>query len=269
VTVNGEPRFRLLPDSGGAGRRLGRHELHDPRSLDYDAIAVLPREQVDETWHAAVDHVSVHHASPVPPWDQGDIGACTAVAALGVLVSGSFYTAVPAAIPLGTDPAAPLARPVVDGHWEFTIRDALQLYREETRLDDRHIRGHWEPDDTGSTGLWSMKALQRRRMIIGYRHCFGLRATLAILAHWPVSIGVPWYESMSHPDRDARIHLDESSGLTGGHQVALVGIDADARLVRVRQSWGTGWGDGGFAWMSWNDLDALLHQGGDVIVPVI
>lgn len=41
----------------------------------------------------------------------------------------------------------------------------------------------------------------------------------------------------------------------GGHAVAIVGIDALNRRVRVMNSWGTDWGDRGLAWLP---LDVLL-----------
>lgn len=37
----------------------------------------------------------------------------------------------------------------------------------------------------------------------------------------------------------------------GGHAVLLVGYDLSERLWRVRNSWGSSWGDGGYAWLSW------------------
>lgn len=37
----------------------------------------------------------------------------------------------------------------------------------------------------------------------------------------------------------------------GGHAVLLVGYDREARLWRVRNSWGSGWADGGYCWLPW------------------
>lgn len=38
----------------------------------------------------------------------------------------------------------------------------------------------------------------------------------------------------------------------GGHGVPLVGWDDARRAWRVRNSWGTNWGDGGYAWLSYD-----------------
>lgn len=215
--------------------RLGRHVLHDPRSRDFDARAIVrPRPLVD----------TLHH-SRVAPWDQGDIGSCTANAALGCLV---------------TDPFQGRA---------FTERDAQDLYKQETRVDDSQVPGHWPPDDTGSTGLWSMKALKQAGLIRSYHHAFRLSTVLHLLLDSPVSTGITWYESMFQVDSDNQIVVDFGSQVAGGHQVCLVGLDTAKGRVRVRNSWGTGWADNGYAWLKWSDYDALLSDHGDAVVPVV
>ena len=217
---------------------LGRHVLHDARSLAYDAAELLTSTGPLKT---------VMHACTVAPWDQGDIGSCTANAALGLLVTEPFAVAGRA----------------------YTEQDAVALYSEETKLDNRQIPGSYPPDDTGSTGVWSMKALKARGLIRGYRHAFSLDTALRLLQQYPVSTGLPWFNSMFNVDKDNTIDVDQASGLAGGHQVAIVGIDVDRKAVRVRNSWGAGWADGGYAWLKWSDWSALLRLHGDVVVPEV
>ncbi len=46
--------------------------------------------------------------------------------------------------------------------------------------------------------------------------------------------------------------LPEPAGeVIGGHAVLLVGYDLSLRCFRVRNSWGTSWRDGGYAWLPW------------------
>ena len=47
----------------------------------------------------------------------------------------------------------------------FTETDCTRLYSVETHLDDREIPGHYPPDDTGSAGIYSAKALVSRGLI--------------------------------------------------------------------------------------------------------
>jgi hypothetical protein len=227
--------FEQRPQAQG----LGRHVLHDERSREYDAATLI----------SGAPHIaSIMHKCHTEPWDQGQIGSCTANAALGVLMTDPFWQ---------------------KGKWGFRESDALRLYEEETRLDNSLIPGSYPPVDTGSTGLWSMKALKAAGYISSYRHAFSLNTALQLLMQYPVSSGLPWYNSMFEPDRNHFIHLEASSGIAGGHQVAVVGVDVAQQAVRIRNSWGTSWGDGGYCWLSWGDWGALLKQRGDVVVPVI
>jgi hypothetical protein len=227
--------FAQLEQTAGP-HRLGRHVLHDPRSRDFDARAIArPRPLV-----------TTIHASRTGPWDQGNIGSCTANAALGCLVTSPNHIQRI----LGED-------------------DAKVLYRAETRLDDSQIPGRWEPDDTGSTGLWSMKALHQAGLIKSYHHAFRLSTVLHLLLDLPVSTGVTWYESMFDVDQDNTIKVDFNSRVAGGHQVCLVGLDVEREAVRVRNSWGTGWADSGYAWLRFEDYDRLLMEDGDAVCPVV
>lgn len=215
--------------------RLGRHQIHDEQSRDY-AMSV-----------AGVPAVSVLYERHAPIWDQGKIGSCTANAALGMLVTG------------------PLWRP----NHQYTEADAVKLYSEETRLDDRVFPGEYPPDDTGSSGLWSCKALKRRGTITSYRHAFGLNHALGVLARQPISIGIPWYDSFFKPDRNGLIRIEPGAEVVGGHQVCVDGLDSDNQLVRAANSWGAEWGADGWFWLQWDLLGRLLSEGGDAITAIL
>lgn len=232
----GEIHFEQLPMFPGGGR----HVLHDPRSRQYDARALVTKDEL----------VSVQHPTSVPPWDQGEVGACTAFAAFGACVH-DYLLDVAVRAEFGTDP---------------TAADCLNGYRYETRIDDSQIPGHWEPEDTGSTGLWSAKMLRYLGVIGSYYHCFRTSTVLQVLQDRPVSIGSVWFNSMFEPDHYNQLVVDPESGVAGGHQWLLVGYDAPGEKVRLRQSWGTSWGDGGYAWMAVAALDSLLAQDGDATV---
>jgi hypothetical protein len=47
--------------------------------------------------------------------------------------------------------------------------------------------------------------------------------------------------------------FDSATGRSlGGHAMALVGYDDSRNAYRIINSWGTGWGDGGYAWIDYN-----------------
>lgn len=227
----------VLEQRPGARRRLGRHVIQDSRSIEWDARAIVRPRPLKTTMHEFL----------VEPWDQGTIGSCTANAMLGCLMS----------------------KPLHRAGWAFDEVTAVDFYKEETRLDDTDVPGHYEPDDTGSTGLWSAKVAKSRGYIGSYRHAFHFSTVLHVLMDQPVSFGTSWYESMFRPDRFGYLTVDLNSPLDGGHQICLAGLDVEREAVRVRNSWGTGWGQGGYGWLRWNDLQDLLHDSGDITVPVV
>jgi hypothetical protein len=215
--------------------RLKRHVVHDSRSRAYALFAGKPKLPVKDVDHARHGMV----------FDQGDVGCCTATAALGLLV---------------TEP-----------HWyrgtKFTLENCLQLYQIETRIDDKVFPGRYPPVDTGSSFLYSAKALQQEGLIRGYYWAFGIEQTLAALSRQPLSLGLPWFEQMMRSDRYGEIH--PRGALMGGHQIDADAIDVGQRMVRLTNSWGTGWGQDGQCWVSWSNLEDLLEQNGDAGAVVV
>lgn len=236
--------FRYLKELPGNPRRLGRHQVHD-------VLDALPERDAANLVDVFAPIQTVRHQEFVPVFDQGNVGSCTANAALGTLVTAPFGKA-------GVS---------------YTEDDALALYELETTLDDSQIPGEYPPDDTGSTGPWSMIALQKQRKIHSFTHTRSAHHALLLLNKGPISIGVTWYQSMFDvgqlPNGQSVIRVDPNSEVAGGHQVCVVGNDTTAQMVYVRNSWGEGWGDDGHAWMRWTDLRFLFANGADCVQPVM
>lgn len=233
--------LRELPDNP---RRLGRHRV-------WDALDALPERDAADLIDVFTPIRTVHHQEFVPVFDQGQLGSCTANAALGTLVTAPFGHAGVA----------------------YTEADAVALYELETQLDDSQIPGGYPPDDTGSTGPWSMLALEKQRKIRSFTHTRSPHHALLLLNRGPISIGVTWFASMfdvQHlPSGQSVIRVDPNSDVAGGHQVCIVGNDTHAQMVCVRNSWGTGWGDDGHALLSWSDLKFLFANGADAVQPIL
>lgn len=209
--------------------RLGRHVIHDDRSWDYRiARAPLPTK-------------TVMHERHLPVWDQGNVGSCTANAALGMLATGPFW------------------KP----EYRFTEQDALKLYEEETALDDNEIPGRYPPDDTGSSGLYACKALKNRGLIASYAFLFTTNAVIAQVGVNPVIIGIPWFEGMFKPNIFG--NCTPKGRIAGGHEIVLDGVDPKRERVRFTNSWGASWGKSGRAYLTYRSLDMLLKQNGDAV----
>lgn len=53
---------------------------------------------------------------------------------------------------------------------------------------------------------------------------------------------------------------DEEAPEEGRHAVLIVGFDTTRRAWLIRNSWGDDWGEGGFAWVSWDAADGLGEE---------
>ena len=131
-----------LTEQRVAGRRLGRHIHHDPRSRDYQA-------------HRATQIVSVTHQATGLPFDQGHIGSCTANALCGALDSAPDFT----------------------GGTPLDEKDAVRIYELETKLEGQP----YPPNDPGGSGLMVCKAARQLGMISSYQHAFGIQDALEAL----------------------------------------------------------------------------------------
>jgi hypothetical protein len=237
--------YSRIPERRIEGKRLGRHVRHDPRSLRYLVEAVDPATLT-----------SVRHERGIPVLDQGDLGSCTGNAAEGCLGTAPF---------LATLQGLP-GCPTPDADADEV--QAVALYSAATSLDD--YDGEYPPEDTGSDGLSVAKACQKAGLISGYRHATSLAAALTALQDGPVITGVNWYSSFDSPAADGTISIGRHASVRGGHEFVVDELDVEGRRIGFTNSWGTGWGVQGRAYMSWDTWERLLGEDGDVtaFVPV-
>jgi Bacterial SH3 domain len=81
----------------------------------------------------------------------------------------------------------------------------------------------------------------------------------------PVVVSTPWHQSWFRPRADGTLPAPDAA--VGGH--AIVAYGWDQRGLRLRNSWGPGWGVGGDCWMpdayvprvngAWKAVDAIEH----------
>lgn len=230
-------------DVENAGR-LGRHIYHDPMSRYF------PYESRESQLLR-----SVRHRRLIPVLNQGRFGSCTGNAKEGLLGTEPFFAVIPEAHP---------RKPTGDADEDES--QALQLYSEATALDP--FPGTFPPDDTGSNGLSVCKAAKRAGLISGYRHAFSLTAALHALVNQPVITGINWYDSFDSPTDDGYIRISNDASVRGGHEVVLDEILVPERLIGGTNSWGPNWGDKGRFYISWADFQRLMHEKGDVTIPV-
>ena len=206
---------------------LGRVVNHDPRSRQFPA--------------PGSDRLrSVTHRKYGPILDQGNLGSCTGNAACAAL---------------NTAPLKKRGRTMVED-------DAVRLYSRATVLDP--FDGQYPPTDTGSSGLSVAKACVEEGLCSSYTHAFGLDHALAALVERPILVGTNWYSSMMQPDPSGYLHIEGDP--VGGHEWCVFGIDVEHERVVAVNSWGPGWGDRGRFFLSFDALNRLLSEDGDVTV---
>jgi hypothetical protein len=221
--------FREIDEFPGAGR-LGRHVLHDSRSLEYT---------IAENFAAIT---SVLWKRDIPVLDQGNVGACTGYAATGALGTDPFF----ATVPKGT---------------KLDNTEGLVLYSAAERIDGGE---GYPPEDDGSTGLSVAKAAKNAGLISGYQHALSLNAALTALASGPVITGVNWYDSFDQPDSNGTVSISPDAQVRGGHEFEVIGVDVEAQTVHAVNSWGDSWGDHGEFSFSFDTWTRLLTEDGDV-----
>lgn len=127
----------------------------------------------------------------------------------------------------------------------------------------------------GTSGILACRVLAERGTISAYHWVTSpseFRQTLLTIGS--VCIGIDWYNSMFTPNvqySNSYLKVDKSSGLAGGHEVVINGINlapsTGPAFYRLKNSWGTGWGKGGTARVACNALDDLIfNDNGDAVV---
>jgi hypothetical protein len=234
LTVN------VLPELPGRGR-LGRHQAHDSRNRAYP----FPRP--------AREPVSVLHERRAPILDQNGFSSCTGNMVVGALATDPLYAGLPAK------------------HQPLTEPTALTIYAKATGLDSFPGTFTYPPpagDDTGSDGGSACEAARTLGLVSGWQWCFGLDHVLAALAGGPVGLGLNWYDSMDEPDSSGLASISPGAQVRGGHEFVARGADVAAHRVRCDNSWGYEWGDKGSFDLGFGDLERLLGESGDAVVPV-
>jgi len=103
-----------------------------------------------------------------------------------------------------------------------------------------------------STYVWAFNADTMRRWLLNN--------------HGTVVVGTWWFDKMFTPDRQG--YLDPSGTPVGGHAYLVVGFSQTKNAFRIVNSWGKEWGQNGRAWVSYNDMDFLVQEGGEACTAV-
>lgn len=209
----------------------GRRIAKDERDTGFPLQALVPVTPPERTYRYWWDG----------GWngDQGATPQCVAYAWLHFLEDGPFTRA----------PRAPGAGPVVQPR---TVYDSAQLVDE------------WEGQNYDGTSVRAgAKVLQSLGYISEYRWGWTLADLIdAVLNVGPVVVGTWWYTDMETPTPEGFVRVEGFR--VGGHAYVVNGVNTRRGVARIKNSWGTGWGLGGRAWIAFEGLERLIHEDGEV-----
>jgi len=136
------------------------------------------------------------------------------------------------------------------------------IYAEAQQVDEWPGTGY-----AGTSVRAGMKVLQAHGFISGYKWATSLQEIVqTLLEVGPVVMGTNWYRGMMKTDEAGFVHV--TGDIAGGHAYKLDGVNTTARVVRGKQSWGRDWGNNGFFYMGFADLERLLHEDGEAALAV-
>lgn len=159
-----------------------------------------------------------------------------------------------------------IARPAVV---DVDVSFARWLYKTAQKYDP------WPGENySGTSVLAGAKVLNKmppamaegRGLIGEYRWIFGdLDDLVKTIGYFgPVVFGTNWYNGMFTPTKD--LLLKPTGGVAGGHCYLVTGVDPKTKQLRVHNSWGEDWGEGGDAFLTFDDAIRLLNEDGECCV---
>lgn len=192
-------------------------------------------------------------------YNQGATGSCVAqaiAAAIGIRESAAGLPYETARDGISRRALYLLSRYSHGDHKEdggTYIRSALSIMRKhgcplESAFPWSQLKINQVPPATAIAGGYERSGLTYEA-IVAAGDAKLEQVQLAIGARLPVVFGVMLPESFgSHRGADI-YHPRATERRIGGHAMVIVGTRADG-CVRILNSWGRGWGDGGLAWVS-------------------
>lgn len=201
------------------------------------------------------DKIDLRDKMPLPSFDQGDLGSCTANATVGAIVFDQAAQQLPVVMMsrLYLYYYSRVIEHTVSEDAGAQLRDVMKAYNKfgicpETEWPYDQTKFQSKPTSQDCTDAATHRPLIYKRVPQSISN------VLRVLASgFPIIFGFTVYENFESQEvADTGIlpmpdYAKESS--LGGHAVLAMGYDRTTRQILVRNSWGTSWGQDGHFWM--------------------
>lgn len=209
---------------------MGRKKSLDQRDRSYKLRGIIHLGDPVRTlpWH---DEPSLDQSNTGVPGRDGE-GSCTGFAAAHFLSSAPHMHVL-------------------------TGTQALRLY------DAARDNDEWPGTDyDGSSVRGVMKAMLGLALIkTGYLWAWHAETVRDYVPRYgPVVTGTNWYTGMLETDSEGFVHVTGND--EGGHCWVILGYSATRSAFRLKNSWGTAWGQHGRAWIHYDEYAHLLENDG-------
>ena len=152
-----------------------------------------------------------------------------------------------------------ICEPVVD---LFDNSDGDRIYYEAKVID-----GEPNQEDGSTTRSGVQAMVNDGRVEANYAFANSIADIEAwVLNKGPVVTGTNWTYNMFTPD--SKGFVKPTGFIAGGHEYLIVGADSQAKVFTFANSWGEGWGQKGFFYMTYKDYQKLFNAQGDACVSV-
>ena len=212
---------------------LGRVPFYDSRNERFRirAIAPAPAPQITQRYWYDVGWQG----------DQMATSQCTAYSLLHYMADG------------------PVTHPNLN-----PIRAPSQLYAAIQAKDRAEGRDYGV--DGGATMLAQSKAAIALGWYGEYRWGYTLDELVnAILTTGPVILGINWYAGMMNPKPTGRVAV--TGEIVGGHAIVANGVNVTKETIRLKNSWGLSYGLRGHCYLSFQDMNRLIAEDGEIVLP--
>ncbi len=215
--------------------RLDRIIHFDTRSKRYPIRALHSGKKFRSyTWNFPANHKVL---------DQGNAGSC-----VGNGIANE----------LACRPA-----PVMGIDEKYAVEDIYWPAQKQDRWPGGAYPGA-SPSYEGTAVLYGVMAAQSLGWFDEYRWAFSLEDLIMGVGHnGPAVLGLKWKRGMFKPDEGNYIHA--TGGDAGGHCLLCNAVAIQKKRFTLTNSWGPGWGINGAAYISFDDMSALLADHGEAV----